>query len=71
MNAYPELTPDERRDALNTLAARIDSARALLTAVGAGRIASKDLSADVIRQLRNLQERGGRCQHRQGLGHGA
>ncbi len=53
LNAYPELTPDERRDALNTLAARIDSARALLAAVGAGRIASKDLSADVIRQLRN------------------
>ena len=51
--AYPTLSPDERRDALNTLAARIGPARALLDAVGAGKIASKDLSADVVRQLRN------------------
>jgi putative membrane-bound dehydrogenase-like protein len=54
---YPMLAPDERRDALNTLAARIGSARGLLAAVGAGRIASKDLSADVVRQLRNLKDK--------------
>jgi len=53
LGVYPALTPEERRDALNTLAARVDSARVLLGAVGAGRVSSKDLAADVIRQLRN------------------
>ena len=53
LGVYAELAPDERRDALNTLAARVGSARALLAAVGEGRISSKDLAADVIRQLRN------------------
>jgi len=54
--AYPSLTPDERRDALNTLAARVGTARALLAAVGEGRVATKDLSADLIRQLRNQKD---------------
>ncbi len=55
LGVYPTLTPDERRDALNTLASRVNSARALLAAVGEKRVASKDLSADLIRQLRNLK----------------
>ncbi|MDR3634225.1 MAG: DUF1080 domain-containing protein [Isosphaeraceae bacterium] len=50
---YPKLTVEERRDALNTLASRVDFARALLAAVGDGRVMSNQLSADVIRQLRN------------------
>ncbi len=54
---YPKLAPEERRDALNTLAARNASARSLLAAVGAGRVASKDLSADIVRQLRNLKDK--------------
>ena len=53
VKAYADLTPAERRDALNTLAARVGSSKALLEAVGAEAIASKDLSADVVRQLRN------------------
>jgi len=53
LKVYSGLTPDERRDALNTLAARVDSAKALLRAVGDQAIASKDLSADLVRQLRN------------------
>ncbi|MDR3618446.1 MAG: DUF1080 domain-containing protein [Paludisphaera borealis] len=53
VKAYAGLTPDERRDALNTLAARVESSKALLAAVGVQTIASKDLSADVVRQLRN------------------
>lgn len=56
LSAYATLRPEERRDALNTLAARLDSARALLAAVGKNQISSKDLSADVIRQLRNLKK---------------
>ena len=53
LSAYPRLAPEERRDALNTLAARVEPSKALLAAVGTGKIASKDLSADVVRQLRN------------------
>jgi len=53
LKVYSGLTPDERRDALNTLAARVDSAKALLEAVGEQTIAAKDLAADLIRQLRN------------------
>jgi putative membrane-bound dehydrogenase-like protein len=56
--AFPRLTPAERRDALNTLAARPDYAHALLAAVEGGRIAARDLSADVIRQLRALKDAG-------------
>jgi putative heme-binding domain-containing protein len=51
---YPALTAEEKRDALNTLAARLGSARELLAAIGQGRIASRDLSADIVRQFRNL-----------------
>jgi putative heme-binding domain-containing protein len=54
--AYAELSPSEKRDALATLGARVSSAKALLDAVGDGKIASKDLSADLVRQLRNLED---------------
>ena len=50
---YKELNLDERRDALNTLAARVPYASALLSAVDENQIAATDLSADLIRQLRN------------------
>jgi putative membrane-bound dehydrogenase-like protein len=51
--AYSGLSLEEKRDALNTLAARVSYAAALLSAVGEKKIAATDLSADVIRQLRN------------------
>lgn len=53
--AYADFDPDERRDALNTLASRVDYAVALLEATGAGVVAPSDLSADVVRALRNLR----------------
>ncbi len=56
LGAFASLSGTERRDALNTLAARAPSARALLGAVAAGSIASKDLTAEVIRQLRSLKD---------------
>ncbi len=56
LEIYPRLQPEERRDALNTLAARPSFAKALLSAVGEGRMASADLSADIVRQLRNLND---------------
>lgn len=54
--AYANLSGTERRDALNTLAARPASARVMLGAVGQGNIAAKDLTAEVIRQLRSLKD---------------
>ena len=53
---YGTLPPEERRDALNTLAARPAFARELLAAVEAGRLPRADLSADIVRQLRNLND---------------
>jgi putative heme-binding domain-containing protein len=54
--AYPSLGPEAKRDALNTLASRAEYANELLNAIEGGRIARTDLSADVIRQLRNLDD---------------
>jgi putative heme-binding domain-containing protein len=57
LEAYPSLGAAQRRDALNTLAARTGSSRALLAAVEAGRLPRTDLTADVVRQMRNLNDR--------------
>ena len=51
---YPNLG-GEKRDALNTLSSRASFATALLAAVGEGQVPSRDLSAELIRQLRNLK----------------
>jgi putative membrane-bound dehydrogenase-like protein len=51
----PELTETERRDAFGTLASRASYGKALLDAVASNRVASRWLTADVIRQLRNLK----------------
>lgn len=53
---YGDLAADERRDALATLASRVASAKTLLKAVEKKRIAATDLSADLVRQLRNLED---------------
>ncbi|HYT92715.1 MAG TPA: PVC-type heme-binding CxxCH protein, partial [Gemmataceae bacterium] len=55
LDAYSTFTFDEKRDALNTLAARSGSALALLAAVGQKKVAAADISADLVRQLRNLR----------------
>ncbi len=54
--SYSRLGRAERRDALNTLASRRDWARALLAAVEIRRLPSADLTADLVRQLRNLRD---------------
>ena len=53
---YPSLNPAERHDALHTLASRIAFAKPLMAAVGQGAVPVKDLSADVVRQLRSLKD---------------
>jgi putative heme-binding domain-containing protein len=52
---YPSLESSERRDALNTLVSRAAFAKPLLAAIADKTIASRELSADLIRQLRNLK----------------
>jgi putative membrane-bound dehydrogenase-like protein len=53
---YHSFSVAEKKDALNTLAARPAYARELLSAVGAGKIPPRDVSADIVRQLRNLHD---------------
>jgi len=56
LRVYPGLKPEERRDALNTLVARQVYARALVEALEKGIVGRSDLSADIVRQLRNLRQ---------------
>lgn len=55
LDAYASLPVAERKDALNTLAARVPFAQALLAAIASGQVPKADLMADVVRQLRNLK----------------
>jgi putative heme-binding domain-containing protein len=55
---YSNLSGSERRDALNTLSARAPSAQKLLAAVEAGAIPARDVTADLVRQLRTLKDDG-------------
>jgi putative heme-binding domain-containing protein len=56
LDIYPALGAVEKKDALNTLASRVAYAKPLLAAVGDKKIPSKDLSADIVRQLRSLKD---------------
>jgi putative heme-binding domain-containing protein len=56
LTSYDKLGRFERRDALNTLAMRREWARELLAAVEAGTLPHADLTADIVRQLRNLRD---------------
>ena len=56
LSVYDGLDLPQKRDALNTLVARPAYAKALLASVGAGKVPAKDLTADVIRQLRKSNE---------------
>jgi len=51
--AYPGFDPQEKRDALATLSARVQYATTLLAAVADKKLPATDLSADLVRQLRN------------------
>src|SRR4051794_62283 len=56
LGVYPSLNPTEKKDALTTLVSRQAFAKNLLAAVGDKKVPSKDLSADLVRQLRNLKD---------------
>jgi putative heme-binding domain-containing protein len=52
---YPQFSNAEKKDALNTLASRATFAKPFLAAIEQKKVSSKDLTAEVIRQLRNLK----------------
>jgi putative heme-binding domain-containing protein len=53
LTVYGDLDSQQRHDALMTLAARVGSAGALLDGLERKQIASNDVTADIVRQLRN------------------
>jgi len=55
LELYPKLEAPEKREALNTLASRATFAKQLLVAIDQKSIPSRDLTADIVRQLRNLK----------------
>jgi putative membrane-bound dehydrogenase-like protein len=58
IQAYSALAPAERRDVLSTLASRKSPCRVLLAAVESGKVPRGDLTADIVRQVRNLNDTG-------------
>jgi putative heme-binding domain-containing protein len=56
LNVYSSLSPVEKKDALTTLVSRQVFARNLLAAIAEKKVPAKDLSADLVRQLRNLKD---------------
>jgi putative heme-binding domain-containing protein len=56
LELLPTLDSATKRDAFGTLAARLSFARALVSALAAGKFPAKDLPADLVRQLRNYQQ---------------
>lgn len=56
LTVYPSLNQTEKKDALNTLVSRTSYAKALLGAVDKRTVPARDLSADIVRQLRNFKD---------------
>ena len=56
LDVYPQLSPAEKRVALQTLCSRTAYASALLSAVDAGKVPGTDLTADLVRQLQYLKD---------------
>lgn len=54
--SYAAFDAAQKRDALNTLVSRPAFAKPLLAAIADGKVSSKDLTADIIRQLRGLKD---------------
>jgi putative membrane-bound dehydrogenase-like protein len=56
LGKYAEYTTAEKRDAMSTLSARVPFAKALMAAVAEKKVPVTDVSAETVRQLRNLQD---------------
>jgi putative heme-binding domain-containing protein len=57
LESYSSFNATEKKDALGTLASRIAFAKPLLAAVGSKAIPARDLTADIVRQLRNFKDK--------------
>jgi putative membrane-bound dehydrogenase-like protein len=57
LSVYSSLNSAEKRDALGTLASRPAYGKALLEAVAARKVPAGDVSAELVRQLRNLKDK--------------
>jgi putative heme-binding domain-containing protein len=56
LKVYPSLSTLEKKDALTTLASRPSFAKGLLAAVTDTKVPARDLTADILRLLRNLKD---------------
>jgi len=56
LGLYSSLTAAEKKEALNTLVSRAAFAKPLLGAIAAKTIPTRDLTADIVRQLRNFHD---------------
>jgi putative membrane-bound dehydrogenase-like protein len=56
LTVYARLAPGEKREAVTALSGRLPYAKALLTAVAEKKLPVADVPADVVRQLRQLQD---------------
>jgi len=56
LDIYKSLQDTHKRDALNTLASRVAFAKPLLIAVSSDSVPKKDLTAEIVRQLRGLKD---------------
>jgi putative membrane-bound dehydrogenase-like protein len=56
LKQYDKFDASERREALNSLAGRSAFARQLLRAIETGIVSRRELTAEVVRQLRNLND---------------
>ena len=56
LEVYPSLSATEKKDALNTLVSRAAFAKPLLAAIGTKTVPAKDLTADLVRQLRQFKD---------------
>ena len=57
LQAFASLNPQEKRDALSTLASRAAYGKELMDAVAAKKIPASDVPAEIVRQLRNLRNK--------------
>ncbi len=55
LSHYPQFSPDEKRQAIDTLSARPSFAIALLNAIAAKQIPAADISIQAARQMQNLK----------------
>lgn len=56
LDVYPNLSTLQKKDALITLTSRASFAKALLGALADQKIPARDFTADILRQLRNLND---------------